>query len=194
MKIMANDDKYLLLGLALLSATMVSACSKKLSNIEEEGIQYIREIEKMARDVYLYFYDTWGIPIMNSISQSEQTHMDIVKPLIESYRLEDPVDNNDIGKFTNQNLQDLYSELIEQGSLSEVDALTVSSMIEEIDIIDIQNYLKQTDENDIATAYNTLLEGSRNHLRIFVSHLKDIGLEYQPNYLTQQDYDNIVQN
>jgi hypothetical protein len=67
-------------------------------------------------------------------------------------------------------------------------------MIEEIDIVDIKKYLEQTDENDIDTTYNTLIEGSSNHLRIFTSALKDKGVEYQPHYLSQDDYDNIINN
>jgi hypothetical protein len=189
----SDNDNYFKLGLALLSTMLfASACSVKLTDIEKEGITFVREIEKMARDVYTYLYNKWGTAIMNSISQSEQVHMDIVKTLIDEYKMSDPVGNNDFGVFTNHDLQQLYYDLTKQGDASEIDALTIGAMIEEIDIIDIQKYLAQADEDDIDTAYNTLIEGSSNHLRIFVSALSDKDVDYQPKYLSQDAYDAII--
>ena len=65
--------------------------------------------------------------------------------------------------------------------------------IEEIDILDLEKYIAQTDHADIQLVYENLLKGSQNHLRAFVSTLqRQTGETYQPQYLSQDVYDAIV--
>lgn len=185
------------LTIAVISLIVLSACSSKtpdaeLTEVEQEGIQYIYEVEKVARDVYQSFFDEWETPVQNVISGSEQSHMDILKELIDKYDLDDPAEGNDYGEFSNSDLQQLYHDLKELGLSSEVDALSTAAMIEEFDIVEIREYANNTDRDDIISAYNKLVEGSESHLRVFVAKLKDKDVEYQPQYLSQQDYDQIV--
>ena len=63
----------------------------------------------------------------------------------------------------------------------------------EPDILDLQEYIEQTDEQEIRVVYENLTKGSRNHLRSFVSTLdKQTGESYQPQYLDQATYDAIA--
>jgi len=164
-----------------------------LSVDESAGLIYIREEEKLARDVYIDMFARWNSQIFDNISNSEQTHTDAVLLLLNRYSLPDPVGNNAAGVFTNISLQSLYDSLIAQGSASLIDALQVGAEIEEIDIIDIQAQLdNNVDNQDIALVYNNLLKGSRNHLRSFVKNLEAQGMTYQPLHLTQQVYDDII--
>jgi hypothetical protein len=72
-------------------------------------------------------------------------------------------------------------------------ALGVGAAIEEIDILDLETRLTQTDNRDITLVYDNLASGSRNHLRAFVSTLeRQAGEVYQPQYLDQASYDVIV--
>jgi hypothetical protein len=189
---MANEKSLAAIALALLSTAALSACSSKLEDVEEEGILRIYEVEKVARDVYRYFYDKWGTSIMNSISQSEQVHMSWVKELVEEYKLDDPTEGNDYGEFTNSDLQQLYYSLIEEGDSSEEDALATGAMIEEIDIVDIKKYWDQTEREDIDSTYSKLTGGSGNHLRIFVTTLNEKGVTYEPKYLSQEEFNQII--
>lgn len=194
---MLKNINYLLLVIAVISMGVLSACSSEtpdaeLTDVEKEGIQYIYEVEKVARDVYQYFYDEWGTPVQDIISGSEQTHMDILKELIDKYDLDDPAEGNGYGDFSNSDLQQLYHDLVESGLSSEVDALSTAAMIEEFDIVEIKKYANNTDRDDIISAYNKLMEGSESHLRVFVAKLKDKAVEYQPQYLSQQDYSQII--
>ncbi len=170
----------------------IPTAAEGLSDVEVEGILYMREEEKLAHDVYTYLYDKWNLPIFSNIASSEQTHMDSVKALIDRYGLQDPVAGNGAGEFTNPQLQELYNSLIETGSRSVVDALRVGAAIEEIDIIDLEKHLSETDRADIKLVYENLMKGSRNHLRAFVSNLKKEGVDYAPQYLDQATYDAIV--
>lgn len=186
-----NKNLFLML-VTVLSVFVLSGCSPKLTDIETEGIKYIYEVEKVARDVYKHLYDKFGTPILNSVSQSEQQHMDIMKELIDKYKLDDPAKDNDYGEFDNSELQELYHDLIEQGTVSETAALSIAAMIEEFDIVDINKYIDQTNKKDIISAYEKLTKGSDNHLRLFVSNLKAKGVEYQPQYLSKEDFNQSV--
>ena len=164
-----------------------------VSTAEEEGLYYMREEEKLAHDVYSTLYLTNGQKIFDNISDSEQTHTDAIKLLIDRYSLTDPVTDPSIGTFQNSYLQSLYDSLVAQGSASLVDALIVGATIEEIDIIDIQTELDNSvDNQDITRVYENLLKGSRNHLRSFVKNLTNQGISYTPQYLDQVVYDSII--
>jgi hypothetical protein len=165
--------------------------SQSLSEAELNGLLFMREEEKLARDVYLTLYDTWGLSIFSNIAQSEQTHTEAVRDLLIKYSITDPVTNDSIGSFTNQELQNLYDQLTTRGITSLDEALIVGVMIEELDIRDIQTEIDQTDNADITLVYENLMRGSRNHLRSFMSQLESRGATYEPQYITLSEFDQI---
>jgi hypothetical protein len=165
----------------------------ELSTEEIEGILYMREEEKLARDVYLTLYEQWGLSIFQNIANSEQTHMDAIKTLMDRYGLDDPVTGNDVGEFSDPALQSLYADLVATGRQSLADALRVGATIEEIDILDLEKYVSQADAGDIQRVYESLTRGSRNHLRSFVATLEQqAGEIYEPQYLDQEAYSSII--
>jgi len=164
-----------------------------LSELEAEGLTYMREEEKLARDVYLALYDQWGQPVFQNIAGSEQAHMDSVLMLLDQYGLSDPAAGKEAGEFTNPLFESLYGQLVEQGSLSQADALIVGATIEDLDIFDLEELLAQTENEYIIQVYSNLLAGSENHLRAFVSNLeRQTGDGYQPVYLDQDAYQAII--
>lgn len=165
----------------------------ELTGAEVEGLLFMREEEKLARDVYTALYETWGLAIFQNIANSEQTHTDAVKTLLERYGLEDPASDTPSGVFENEALQDLYDQLVVEGRESLASALHIGAAIEEIDILDLEERLDLTDQADIQTVYENLMKGSRNHLRAFVSTLeRQAGETYQPQYLDADAYDEIM--
>lgn len=164
-----------------------------LSDEEIEGILFMREEEKLAQDVYRALYDLWGQPVFQNIASSEQAHMDAIKTLIDRYDLDDPAAGNDVGEFTDTVLQELYDQLVVEGSESLASALRVGAAIEEIDILDLQERMAETDAADVQHVYENLMRGSRNHLRAFASTLeRQAGETYEPEYLSQETYDEII--
>lgn len=176
------------------SSTMaIEPSAESLTDIEVEGIMFMREEEKLAYDVYTTFAETYGQPIFSNIAAAEKQHMSAVLGLIEAYGLDDPVDNSPVGTFANQELQELYDSLIAAGSVDLVSALEVGAVIEEVDIIDLQDYLAQTSNPDIIQVYGFLLRGSENHLRSFVSQLEAAGIDRTTaRYMDQAEYDAIL--
>lgn len=178
---------------ATLEGSRSAVSSGDLSVDEIDGLLFMREEEKLARDVYLVLYDLWGLPVFQNIASSESTHMDSVLNLIERYGIEDPVAGNDVGEFVNQNLEALYDQLVFLGEQSLADALKVGAAIEEIDILDLQERIGQSDHADITQVYENLLKGSRNHLRAFTRTLfQETGEIYVPQYLSADVYQAIV--
>lgn len=163
-----------------------------LTQAEEDGLILMREEEKLARDVYLTLYDKWGERIFSNIASSEQTHTDTVKYLIDRYDLEDPVKDDTVGAFTDLKMQELYDDLVVQGSVSVGDAFIVGMTIEDLDIKDLQDLLAETQSEDIRIAYENLLRGSRNHMRAFNRQLEREGLTYEAQFLTQEEIDEIL--
>jgi hypothetical protein len=164
-----------------------------ITDEEADSLIFMREEEKLARDVYLTLYDVWGTAVFNDIASSEQIHMDAILTLIDQYGLVDPAAGNAVGVFINPYLQALYNQLIATGNQSLVNALTVGATIEEIDIIDLDEYIAATTNQAIIEVYTSLLAGSENHLRAFVPLLEQLtGETYIPQYLSQAQYDAIM--
>jgi hypothetical protein len=178
---------------ATLETTLSAIAPGTLSPEEAAGLAYMREEEKLAHDVYLTLYEQWGTNVFQNIARSEQTHTTAIKTLLDRYSLDDPAAGNGVGVFDDPDLQALYNTLVVQGSASLADAFKVGAAIEEIDILDLQERLAQTDNADIQRVYQNLENGSHNHLRAFVSNLgNQTGEVYQPQYLSQEAYDAIV--
>jgi len=186
-----SEEGYTSINTENLEQTVPQTQSLTLTDSEKADLLYMREEEKLARDVYIKLYEKWNVPIFNNISNSEQTHTDSINFLIVRYGLNDPF-VNEIGKFTNEELQALYDSLVEKGNNSLEDALIVGATVEEVDIIDLKEAISNTDKADIKTVYENLMKGSRNHLRSFVSNMKSRGYSYSPQYLSQEEFDEIV--
>ncbi len=164
--------------------------SGSLSQQEADSLLFMREEEKLARDVYRSL-DGYGNPFVN-IQGSEQNHMDALLGLLDAYGLADPVVSDEVGSFANQELKALYVKLVEQGEPSELAALSVGCTIEELDIRDIERAKEDVTHDDVIATYDLLLLGSRNHLRAFYGKLKQRGGSYTPQYIDQTEFDAIV--
>ena len=141
--------------------------SNELTADQKEGLIFMIEEEKLARDVYAALYNTWGTRVFTNITKSEQKHMDAVENLLNKYELEIPTTLSNIGVFEDSHLQEMYDDLIAKGNSSLIDALEVGVIIEEVDIADLQELIEAGLPSDIEEVYNNLLNGSYKHLRAF---------------------------
>ena len=194
---------HLLMATMLLSIVGFTSCGEKevvtpdpdpiITLAEEEAAQliYLREEEKLARDVYLYFDNKYNQQIFKNISASEQSHMDAILVLLGQYELEDPALSEE-GVFSNEDLQTLYNALIKKGDSSLLDALQVGATIEDVDILDLQHAIDKTTQADIISVYEKLMCGSTNHMRGFTNWLQNNGGTYTPQFITQDEYDAII--
>lgn len=165
-----------------------------LTSADEADVLFLREEEKLARDVYLTLAARWQLPIFANIARSEQSHMELVLLLLDTYGLADPVVDDTLGAFTDASLGALYIDLTASGEISLVDALTVGATIEDMDLADLQELVSDTDNAHIALVAHNLAKGSRNHLRAFVRALTAQGATYTPQYLDQETFDSILES
>ena len=163
-----------------------------LSAAEEATLVHMREEEKLARDVYAEMYDTWAYKVFLNISGSEQNHMDAMLKMLDKYEVSDPVGDNPPGEFTDGAFSSLYATLVDRGTTSLLEAFMAGAYIEEMDIIDLEAALIETDNLSLTKSYSNLLAASRNHLRTFVSHVRNLGEVYEAQLMSQEDVDDIV--
>lgn len=156
-------------------------------------LAYLREEEKLARDVYTTLYASSGLMLFANIKGSEQIHTDLVAALLAAKGLPDPVVDDTVGAFVNAELAGLYGELVAAGQPSAVAALTVGATIEDLDIVDLREMMERTDDPAALTLYANLQCGSRSHLRAFVGQLASRGAGYAAQYMTQAEVDAIIQ-
>jgi hypothetical protein len=199
-------------ALAVNAAIVPVVNAATLDHAEETHLVFMREEEKLARDVYLTFaqlYPNQSV-FQNIATTSEQTHTDVMRDKLAQYGIADPNPNTNnlpssIGVFTGAAYGWYFTEkfyaLTQQGMQSELAALYVGAFIEELDMHDIQKCptvivdtdpvintdtgcgLVYTDEKGLKSSYNSLIDGSESHLRSYVGQIEAvIG---QGNYVAQ---------
>jgi hypothetical protein len=185
-----DESSATFLDVVSIREAVVAMPKADLNESESEGLLYMREEEKLARDAYWTFDDLYSLPVFENIAEAEETHMESVKVLMDKYGLSDPI--LEAGKFSNVDLQVLYDDLVAQGDSSVEEALRIGAVIEETDIQDLKERLEKTDNEDITVVYESLMRGSRNHLRAFANNLERRGIDYTPQILSQEEYDEII--
>ena len=161
-----------------------------LSAGERATLAFVREEEKLARDVYDAL-DGNGQPLVN-IKASEQRHMDELRVLLDRYGLPDPAATTAIGEFVDGDLRALYASLVAQGQVDAASSFTVGCTIEDLDLRDLARATADATHADLDASYELLMLGSRNHLRAFYSRLLAVGGSYRPQYIDQATFDAIV--
>lgn len=175
------------------SAAKKSSAVVSLTEEEKNDLLFMREEEKLARDVYLTLFEKWGTPVFANIATSEQQHMDAMLILLNTYKLPDPAAATVVGEFVNTELQELYDALIQQGNQSVLEALKVGGIIEETDIEDINAAIETSRLAKIDSVYENLLEGSYNHLRAFAKEITSLtGEPYVAQVVSQDIVDAIL--
>jgi hypothetical protein len=145
--------------------------STPLTTDEIAGLDYMREEEKLAHDVYALFADQYDARVFANIAQSETQHTEAVKSFMDDFRLADPAAAREPGSYANDELQALYQQFVDQGTRSWVDAVNVGIAIEKKDIADLQQRIAATDRADLKAMYENLLRASENHLNAFTRQL-----------------------
>lgn len=158
-------------GTGVCTGTCVTA-PQPLSEAEAASLAFMREEEKLARDVYRRLYAKWNIRSFDRIAESEQRHMDALGRLLERYQLADPAAGNAEGVFKSQELQNLFNQLLAKGEQSVKDALEVGVLVEKTDIADLEKALPAVVNTEVKRVYTSLLNGSMNHLDSFESLLE----------------------
>jgi len=138
-----------------------------LTAAETQWLKFMREEEKLARDVYQQLHLKWNLAVFENIAASEQRHFDSIGVLLTRYSVADPALNLAAGVYSDARLNTLYNELMAKGVRSIQDALEVGVLIEKRDIEDLEAALRETTKSDIKRVYTNLMNASYKHLEAF---------------------------
>jgi hypothetical protein len=168
---------FLIIPLLVMGSASPPMAAEPLTAEVTTALEFMREEEKLAHDVYAVFSDMYAgeaarSKICAQIAESEQRHTDAVKALLETYGIADPAAATAAGQFVNDELQDLYDTLVEVGTAGFTEALGVGVVIEQKDMTDIVDAIEVSAAfADIVRVYSNLLAGSEHHLSAFLKAL-----------------------
>lgn len=151
------------------------------STADAASLAAMAEEERMARDLYLEFAETWDERPFDMLAHAEDRHLGAVERMLEAYGLEIPGADAERGEFADAAVQRLYDDLLAQGSESVTAALEVVALVEETDIADLR--AQDVDSDAIADLYAHLEHGSERHLTAAVRELDDAGVDYEASVL-----------
>ena len=187
-------SKMLIAGASSVALFSSSAFAKKgnggggrtaeLDDEQRERLFFIYQEEKLARDVYIHLGNEY--PEENtfaSIQLAEQRHMDAAQKLCEKYGIDiSMVDESKAGygEFFVPYLQDLYITCLELSGSTLTEALEVGVLVENTDIKTLTDTIDPEIEevgkmpDAVINTYETLREGSYNHLESFTARLERV--------------------
>ncbi len=146
------------------AAGVVAAADADLA----EDLRYMREEERMARDLYQAFADKYdnAAPFRN-ITKSEDRHYDAMGVLLDRYDVADPSKGLPAGDYAFDALDKLYKDWLAEGSASLAAAYQVGVELETADIADLKEAINEHTEADVDQVFQNLLNGSEQHLKAF---------------------------
>ncbi|WP_187287809.1 DUF2202 domain-containing protein [Methanothrix harundinacea] len=175
--------------LRLGEETAGPSATAPLSAAQLQGMAFILEEERMARDLYLELYKTTRLPIFLDVARSEETHIASILTLMKRRGLSAPPEAP--GVYADETLQKIYEDLL-SGADGPVVALGAAAQVEEASVHDLRKEIEGALEPDLISVYGGLMVGSEKHLRTFVRALEERGGEYNPMILSQEEFDRIV--
>lgn len=160
-------------GVAAMAAgrsSVVDVDVQTVTPVQQRDLQFTREEERMARDLYKLFADKYdALPVFDRISWSEQRHFDAVGNMLVRYDVQDPSAGKAAGIYADTAIQKLYDGWKTQGLKSSDEALKAAIALETRDIADLAKLIAKNNPSDVESLYTQLLAASKHHLAAFTS-------------------------
>ncbi len=164
----------------------------ELTANEIEFLFAVREEEKVARDVYSKFFEEYESKPFSIIGKAEENHIAAVERLFYFYSIEYPP-VGDPGVFEDLNRQTYYNQLIAKGTTL-LDAYKAAAYLEEKDIADYKEVLKDISNPNIKMVIEHLYRGSVNHFKAMLRQIDALGSSYENAFLSQEEYETIIKS
>ena len=180
--------------IVVLLLMFVGNSFSQITQSDRDALIYTMQEEKVANNFYTAMQSLYGLNVFENISKSETMHMKHVKALLDNFGIDNPVSGKyeAAGSFMDAGLEKMFNDMISVGSISVTEALKESAKFEEMDIRDLNAFVESTENTSIESTLNMLINASGNHLRAFVKNLKTRGIEYTPQYLSQEEFNGII--
>jgi|GEM_PF-2435480 len=156
----------------------------------KDDLVRLYEEEVLAHDLYVELGKTHpGIRPFQNIPRSEARHREVMAQVLRAEGIEMPRPPEG-RRFISEGLDELYTNWLEEGRKSAVDACRVGVRLEEHDIADLRR--GQVDMPKHKEALAGLEAASNNHLRAFHRNLANRGGTYVPVALAAADFEKIL--
>ena len=144
---------------------------------ETAALKFMREEEKLARDVYDQLYKKWNLVTFQNIAASEQTHFDALGTLLTRYSVADPAQGLAAGVLLeSQALRPLQRVDGERDQVRPGRARSGRADRKRTDIADLESAIKGTTKIDVKRVYTNLMNASFNHLEAFETGCELLGV------------------
>lgn len=180
----------LIIGMLAFAYSIGFTQVDELTVTDVDDLNYLYEEERLAHDIYTELSDKWELSIFENIAKSEQLHFQHLLVIYENYGLRVPKIANGFYNYPELNL--LYDRFFEGGMMTLESSLTLAANLEEYNIADIERYLMHTQNVDLTLVYNSILEGSKNHLRAIHRNIQKHGYNYEPVFLGKSQFQQIL--
>lgn len=141
---------------------------------EAAAVSFMREEERLARDIYLKLAEKWNLNVFRNIAAAEQQHFDSMGKILANKNLPDPSAGKEAGVYADPKLNTLYNELYAKGMASIEEALAVGVAVETTDIADLEAAIAATTRTDLKRVYTNLMNASYSHLEAFENNIEII--------------------
>jgi hypothetical protein len=149
--------------------TPATSAAAVADGTQAADLAYSRDEERMARDLYTLFGQTYDAAIFDRIAASEQQHFDTVGTLLTTYAVADPAAGRPAGTYASADVQKLYDQWKAQGLTSVQDAYAAGVALEHTDIADLRKLLARNSDSDVHRVFSHLLAASQHHLAAFTN-------------------------
>lgn len=155
-------------GTAPEAATPSVATATAVDATLAKDLQFTREEERMARDLYTALAEKYDQAVpFSRIKLSEQRHFDAVGTLLTRYGVSDPSAGKAAGTYAYPELQKLYDGWLAQGNTSLDAAYDVGVALEKRDVADLKKIAASTKDVTAKSLFTRLGAASEHHLAAF---------------------------
>lgn len=130
-------------------------------------LNYLRQEEKLAHDLYVLADSLYGAQQFGNIAQAEVNHGQAINALLAGYSMSDPTAGQPVGVFTDPQIQKLYDELAARVRQSQDEAAQVGILAEQTDIADLKETIATSPPAAVKTTLDHLVTASERHLQAF---------------------------
>ncbi len=181
MKVSRNTQR-MLIGAATVAIALpagiaaTSSATAATSTTTAKMLQAMVAEEKLAHDVYTALGSRYDVMIFKRIASSESTHQAALRAVMTANGVIDLTSGDPVGKFDDPAVQELYDDLVAQGSVSLSAAMQVGVTIEKLDIADLDTALAANPAADVTAVLDLLRVGSERHLAAFSGDNMRLGM------------------
>ena len=169
----------------------ILSATDELTADEIEFLYAVREDEKVARDIGIYFSLLYPTNyFFANKSAAESNHVASIERVLNYYEIEFP-ELAEAGIFEDVERQAYYNKLIDRGSTLS-NALQAVAQNEEESYVAYKEVLNSSSNPNIKIIIKNLKISSLNHLKASIHQITRLGDTYSPIILNEKEYSDLL--